>query len=108
VIDLATADRGVELKASQFRDAQSTFDTRKEALDQELAAAFYRVWPGKAGDRIRANTRSGPMEGRAVILRDGTRMGLYVDNRRERRPVLEPYSENVRILPFRRRARDRH
>lgn len=96
---------GVSHQATLFLTAQREFNHAKESLDRSLYDAFRKLWPGKAGDRILVDfggaSRGRPatrIEGRAVILRNGTKIGLYVDVGGTRHEVPEPYTANARIL----------
>jgi hypothetical protein len=102
VIELCEVDRYVADKAATFGVAQAAFNRARDALDAELYAAFHRLCPCKAGDRVAVsysyNGRTREMEGRAVIMRNGTRLGLYVDVNGQRVAVAEPYAGNVRVV----------
>ena len=104
VIDMEDVP-AVHMQAQLFGTAQREFNHAKEALDRALYHAFRKVWPGSAGDRILVDFGSGSygrpatrIEGRAVILRNGTKLGLYVDIGGTRHAVPEPYTANAKIL----------
>lgn len=109
MLEMVDIDRQARQAAEVFRVRQSDFDRAKETLDQELAQAFGRLFAGKAGDRISATVagRSSPpftVEGRAVIMRNGTQMGLYVHtDAGDRYSVQQPYSA-VKILARKKRG----
>ena len=100
-----TAYAGVEIRNEQFLEAQRRFDHAKAALNNELAVAFNRLSDIRQGDEIRVKVGMDLyIEGRAVVMRNGTRMGLFVEtrtsgNNRERRAVSEPYADHVHLLP---------
>lgn len=92
-------------RAVQFNARQALMNVARDALRRDLYRAFFQLWPGKAGDRIQvslgfnpASGRSVSVDGRAVILLNGTRMGLYVDVGGQRHAVPQPYAEHVRNL----------
>jgi hypothetical protein len=99
---MCEVDHDVGVRAVQFQAAQTSFDRERTGLHRQLYRAFARLWSGSAGDHIQATTTSGyrpHVEGRAVILRDGMRMGLYVDTKDGRYEVRQPYAEHARIIP---------
>lgn len=98
MIDLAEVDTGVNERAVQFNARQALMNVAKDALRRDLYRAFYQLWPGRAGDRIQVSFGRVNLDGRAVILLNGTRMGLYLDHGGQRHAVPEPYSDHVRNL----------
>ena len=110
MIDLAVLDPVVAVSAQRFNSTQVEFNRATDALNADLYAAFRRICPCSAGERIAIsysyNGRTREMEGRAVFMRNGTRMGLYVDvGKGQRIPVAEPYASNVRLIVRRRSPR---
>ncbi len=88
----------VATSAHWFDKAKQELGRTSSALRQDLYDAFRKLCPVKAGDRIQVSFGKDRFDGRAVILLDGTRMGLYVDVGGQRHAVPQPYAENVRKL----------
>lgn len=88
MIDMRAQSRYVEEAAAAFDKAQAEMNRAKAELDTELYRAFASVCLFKAGDRI---SYAG-IKGRAVILRNNTQLGLYLDKDGERYPIPEPYT----------------
>ncbi len=86
------------MQAQMHATAQREYNHAKESLNRAMYEAFRKLWPGSSGDRIVVELGRSRLEGRAVILRNGTKLGLYVDIGGNRTPVPEPYSETARIL----------
>lgn len=82
----------VEFAACAFDDLQAKMNKAKARLDAELYRAFAELCGGiKGGDRI----ESGGLEGRAVIQRNGTQLGLYLRAGSRLYPIRLPYKEHA-------------
>lgn len=85
----------VAQSAIRFNEAQTAFNHAKEQLNFDLYAAFRQICHIKAGECISAKTDRGYLFGRAVIMRNGLSLGLYVQTNRGRFEVAKPYSQNA-------------
>lgn len=84
----------VALAADRFLASQAAMNRDKEALDYALYEAFAKLCPFKSGDRITCAGR----QGRAVILRNNTQLGLYLDNEGVRYPIPQPYKLHASLV----------
>lgn len=94
MIDLREKDAEVAARAEAFDKAHTELNRARARLNGAMDRAFGRDCPFNSGDRIRMRIgtdvlgRGGYfLDGRAVIMRDGTRMGLYLDNNGQRQRI---------------------
>ena len=96
--DMRDLSAKVECASAAFDLTQHMMNKAKDTLDAALYQAFFDLYHIRNGERIRYDGKVG----KAIILRNNTKLGLYIeyDNIRGRYPILD--IQNVK--PIRKRT----
>lgn len=93
--DMRDLSRFIAVLAAQCDIHQAAFNKTKDKLDKALYDTFHALYHIRNGDRI---VYAGKV-GKAVILRDNTKLGLYIqyeNGPRGRYPIHDPASVTLK------------